>query len=61
MKAEFFIPVLVNDLIVSDKATVKVLDTTSQWFGVTYQEDRPWVVNKLNELVENGDYPSPLF
>ncbi|MGV8963169.1 MAG: nucleotidyltransferase family protein [Candidatus Saccharimonadaceae bacterium] len=61
LKAEFFIPVLVNDLIVSDKATVKVLDTTSQWFGVTYQEDRPWVVNKLNELVENGDYPSPLF
>ena len=61
LKAEFFIPVLVNDLIVNDKATVKVLDTTSQWFGVTYQEDRPWVVNKLNELVENGEYPSPLF
>ena len=61
LKAEFFIPVLVNDLIVNDKATVKVLDTTSQWFGVTYQEDRPWVVSKLNELVESGEYPSPLF
>lgn len=61
LKAEFFIPALVNDLIVNNTATVKVLDTTSQWFGVTYQEDRPWVVSKLNELVENGEYPSPLF
>ncbi|MFA5462635.1 MAG: nucleotidyltransferase, partial [Dysgonamonadaceae bacterium] len=48
-------------LIVKDKAKVKVLDTTSQWFGITYQEDRPWVVSKLKELVDNGEYPSPLF
>src|SRR5690554_6378660 len=61
LKAEYFIPTLVNDLIVKDKAKVKVLDTTSQWFGITYQEDRPWVVSKLKELVDNGEYPSPLF
>lgn len=61
LKAEFFIPTLVNDLIVDDKIEMKVLDTTSQWFGVTYQEDRPFVVSKLKELVELGEYPSPLF
>jgi NDP-sugar pyrophosphorylase family protein len=61
LKAEFFIPTLVNDLIVDDKIEMKVLDTTSQWFGVTYQEDRPFVVSKFKELVELGEYPSPLF
>ena len=61
LKAEFFIPTLVNDLIVDGKIEMKVLDTTSQWFGVTYQEDRPFVVSKFKELVDNGDYPSPLF
>lgn len=61
LKAEFFIPTLVNDLIVADKAEMKVLDTTSQWFGVTYIEDRPIVVSKFKELVDKGEYPSPLF
>lgn len=61
LKAEFFIPTLVNELITNDKATLKVLDTTSQWFGVTYQDDRQWVVDKFKELVDNGEYPSPLF
>ena len=61
LKAEFFIPTLVNDLIVDDKIEMKVLDTTSQGFGVTYQEDRPFVVSKFKELVELGEYPSPLF
>jgi hypothetical protein len=51
----------VNDLIVDDKIEMKVLDTSSQWFGVTYQEDRPFVVSKFKELVELGEYPSPLF
>ncbi|MDD2475393.1 MAG: sugar phosphate nucleotidyltransferase [Dysgonamonadaceae bacterium] len=61
LKVEYFIPSVINELIINDKATLEVLDTTSQWFGVTYQEDREWVVDKLNELVENGEYPSPLF
>ena len=61
LKKEFFIPTLVNDLIVDDKIEMKVLDTTSQWFGVTYQEDRPFVVSKFKELVDKGEYPSPLF
>ena len=61
LKAEFFIPTLVNDLIVDGKIEMRVLDTTSQWFGVTYQEDRSFVVSKFKELVDKGEYPSPLF
>jgi len=60
-KAEFFIPLVVNNLITSGKARVKVLDTPSKWFGVTYQEDRQGVVDKLKELTERGEYPEKLF
>lgn len=61
IKAEYFIPLLVNHLIVEGKASVEVLDTPSKWFGVTYAEDRPEVVDKLRMLAKNGDYPSPLW
>src|SRR5690554_756049 len=60
IKAEFFIPLLVNNLIVNGNITVKVLDTPSKWFGVTYADERPGVVAKLKELVDEGVYPSPL-
>lgn len=60
-KAEFYIPSVVDTLIKNGKATVKVLDTTSKWFGVTYADDRPDVVARLKALHENGTYPSPLF
>ena len=61
LKTEFFIPTLVNNLIVDGKIEMRVLDTTAQWFGVTYIEDRPFVVKKFKELVDKGEYPSPLF
>ena len=61
LKAEYFIPMVVNRLIVDRIATVEVLDTPSKWFGVTYAEDRPEVVDKLKKLVEAGVYPSPLW
>lgn len=60
-KAEFFIPLVIDTLINSGKATVKVLDTDSKWFGVTYAADRPSVVEKFAELTKQGVYPSPLF
>ena len=60
-KAEFFIPLVVNELIINNTAKVKVLDTPSKWFGVTYAEDRPGVVAKLQQLVDDGVYPSPLW
>lgn len=61
LKSEFYIPLAVNNLIVEGKVTCKVLDTPSKWFGVTYAEDRPQVVIKINELIRNGVYPKKLF
>ena len=61
IKAEYLIPWVVNKLINDGTATVKVLDTTSKWFGVTYSEDRPSVVAKIQQLVDEGVYPNKLF
>ena len=60
-KSEYFIPMMVNKLITDGTATVKVLDTTSTWFGVTYPEDREGVVERIRRLVDEGVYPSRLF
>ena len=60
-KSEFFIPLAIDTLIHSGEATVKVLDTDSKWFGVTYAADRPGVVAKFAELHESGEYPEKLF
>lgn len=60
-KSEYFIPMMVNKLITDGTATVKVLDTTSTWFGVTYPEDREGVVERIKRLVDEGVYPSRLF
>lgn len=61
LKAEFFIPLMVNKLINEKTATVEVLDTTSKWFGVTYAADRQSVVDKIQKLVDDGIYPNKLF
>lgn len=61
IKAEFFIPLVVNKLIGSNEATLKVLSTTSDWFGVTYKEDKPATVARIAELVNSGVYPQKLW
>ncbi len=61
IKAEFFIPWVVDVLITDGEAIVKVLDTPCKWFGVTYPEDRAGVVAKIQELVDKGEYPNKLF
>ncbi len=61
LKAEFFIPLMVNELINNNIATVKVLDTTSKWFGVTYAADRDATVARIQQLVDEGVYPNKLF
>ncbi|HJD92367.1 MULTISPECIES: nucleotidyltransferase [Bacteroides] len=61
LKAEYFIPLAVNRLINENTARVKVLDTTSKWFGVTYAADRQGVVDKIQALIDAGDYPNKLF
>lgn len=60
-KSEQVIPDVADALIKSGEATIKVLDTDSRWFGVTYAQDRPAVVEKFAELHRNGEYPTPLF
>ena len=59
-KSEFYIPSAVAEMIESGSATVKVLPVESQWFGVTYREDRPIVAEALAALAAKGEYPSPL-
>lgn len=61
LKAEFFIPLMVNRLIGGGVAKMKVLKTSSQWFGVTYKEDKPQLVAKIEALIEQGVYPRNLW
>jgi len=61
LKSEFYIPSVVNNLIKNKVATVKVFDTTSQWFGVTYKEDKPVVIERINKLIEQKIYPPILW
>ncbi len=60
-KSEMLIPSVVFEMIDEQKATVKVLEADSPWFGVTYKEDKPFVVEKINRLIENGEYPENLW
>ncbi len=61
LKAEFFMPLIVNNLIVQKRGTVKIIDTTAKWFGVTYKEDKEMAIEKLNQLVKEGVYPNNLW
>lgn len=58
MKAEFYLPSAVDSLIESGQATVQVLQTSAQWYGVTYQQDKPVVVEALRRMTEEGLYPA---
>lgn len=60
-KAEFFIPIVVDDFIASRQGTVKVIHTPAKWFGVTYKEDAPVVKAGFHRLVSEGIYPAQLW
>jgi choline kinase len=60
-KAEFYIPTVVNDLLHRKAASVKILNCSDQWFGMTYREDRELVISRIRELVERGIYPVDLW
>lgn len=60
-KAEFFIPLIGENLVKSKTANFKVIPTDSQWFGVTYKEDKPFVQNSIDQLVKDGTYPENLW
>jgi hypothetical protein len=61
LKSELYIPLVVNKLVWSGQATVKVLPSEDQWFGVTYREDKPRVMAEIARFVAAGKYPMPLW
>lgn len=60
-KSEYLLPDVVSELIAQKRARVNVLPTTEEWFGVTYQQDRRMVQEKIRRLIENGLYPRDLW
>lgn len=61
LKEEYLLPMFIDQLIQEGKATVKVLETTDRWFGVTYHEDHPFVVESFRKLIEDGVYQKDLY
>ena len=61
MKSEYLIPSVVNDLIQSGQEDVHVLRSAASWFGVTYKEDKSFVMGEIQNLVHRGEYPEKLF
>lgn len=61
LKAECYLPIEVDDLLKEDKATVQVLSSKDKWFGVTYKEDKPYVMDSIQKLKDAGVYPEVLW
>ena len=60
-KSEFLIPSVINDLIQSERERVHILRSNSNWFGVTYKEDKSYVMGEIQKLIDVGAYPLKLF
>ena len=61
MKGEYFLPFVVDELLQEKKATVRVLKSEDKWYGVTYKEDKPMVMNAIQNLKDQGLYPQNLW
>jgi hypothetical protein len=61
LKCEYFLPFVVDELLLEGRATVKVLKSADKWYGVTYKEDKPMVVAAVRALKEQGLYPQQLW
>mgnify|MGYP000750818471 CR=1 FL=1 len=61
VKAEYLLPKVIDQQIKSGKAHVRVLETRDKWFGVTYKEDKDFVIQSFKELIEAGVYPENLY
>jgi len=61
LKSEFYIPTVANNLIQADEAAFEILEGGKIWFGVTYTEDKPIVIDSLKKLHEAGEYPADLW
>lgn len=60
-KAEYYIAKPLMDMIENQEGKVKILQTDAKWFGVTYREDKAFAIDKINELIHSGKYPSNLW
>ena len=60
LKSEFLIPTVINNLVQNNQEEVYVLRSNASWFGITYKEDKPFVINKIQGLIHSGIYSSPL-
>lgn len=61
MKKEYLLPQIIDKMLAEKKASVKVLETTGKWFGVTYKEDKPMVTAAIHDLVNQGVYKDKLY
>ena len=61
LKAEYLLPIYIDELLQKGKVSVKVLDSHDKWFGVTYKEDKESVVEAFRKLIEEGVYREDLF
>jgi len=61
LKSEYLIPSVVNNLIQTNKKSVHILHSSAKWFGVTYKEDKSYVIEEIKKLIKDGQYPKNLF
>ena len=61
LKSEYLIPSVINNLIQTDRKSVHILYSSAKWFGVTYKEDKSYVMEEIKRLIKNGHYPKNLF
>lgn len=59
--AEYYIPNIITDMILSGQMSVRVIPTNDNWFGVTYKEDKPMAIESINRYIEEGIYPKNLW
>lgn len=60
-KVEYLLPTIIGSMVRDGLAEVQVLKSSDQWFGVTYKEDKPYVIESIQELLEKGAYPKQIF
>ena len=61
LKGEYLLPIYIDELLKKGKVSVKLLETQDKWFGVTYKEDKPVVVESFAKLIADGVYRKDLF
>ena len=61
LKAECYLPTVVGEMVKEGLCDVSVLETSARWYGVTYQEDKAGVIEKIGEMIRCGEYPDGLW